>query len=921
MDSPVPRALPTATLDCLPGAAAAEGGRSSLVSGRASAGARLSRGGAARGHPRSAAGRIVLVVALALAVGLSVTGTAQAHHYCAPGVRDADARVKLWRDSKCGGPNVVVGLAQPEGNRPDFRAFRDDQSGNTFNVDNTRSSLAIAPGNCVRLYDGVGYTGDVSNLLCTPPNPEDWGLFAFNDRVSSMRVCRTDRQADCGSGPIAPPPPSDQPPSPPPGGGPPAPLPPPADDPTAPSTGPTPDTSPGCNGGRVELGPFVATATCFRREGSAYVATGRVRIAGVDINVSGAEAEVRVDRSALSISTRGSTQVRVGGMVLYRREIDWKLGEQLRINVERNLKLRGLPVTGSASLTANARTRSVSIGLNLQLPSVLGGVTGATTIQAGADGVVVDDINVTVGSARIGSFEVRDLSLAYTRAGETAYHFDGQATLVLPSPMAPQVTGRLGFGIGDDYFRVGGEVSGINRPLAYGIFLQRIRFDIQISPLRLSGGMGVSAGPRLLGREAVSIDGDFTYEDLNPDRYTISGIARIVDVEVASGSVSYQTDGRFDMNARVNFSRHGVGFDGQIIGWVHGASAFNFQGSGAVKAGPFSQTGEGVISSDGIAVCRNGWGPDVGFGYAWSGNDTRIFASSCNIGPWVVERAAQASQVRRTFRSFSVGRDEPVAVFSVVGTTLPPKVSVTGPKGRVLAVTPDDPAGGVDDGRVLLFQNAADRTTYIAIDKPAAGLYRLSLLPGSHPAERFRAAQALSRPAVRGRVTGKGRRRTLRYRFRRERGRSVAFYEQGRDTRERLRHTRRPAGRIRFRVPDGRAGRRDIVAIVRQNGRTQSAGVIARYVAPPPLRPRRPPNLRARVRRGKLVVRWGRTLRAASYEVRVRVSDGRRVLFLPKKSKRAVRLPGVRRRHHARVTVRGVSARGRQGPRASVRVR
>jgi hypothetical protein len=870
-------------------------------------------------------GRVAGVVVLALAVWLSVADAAQAHHYCAHGVREAGERVKLWRDARCAGPNVVVGEAVAEGNRPDFRAFRDDESGSTFNVDNTRSSLAIAPGNCVRLYDGVGYTGEVSNLLCTPPNPEDWGLFAFNDRVSSMRVCRVDRQTDCGPGPIAPPPPPDQPPPPgglpPPLGGGPVPLPPAADDPTAPSAGPTPDPSPACNGGSVSLGPFVATATCFRRDGSAYVATGRVRIAGVDISVSGAEAEVRVEPRALSLSTRGSTQLRVGGMVLYQREIDWQLGGELRFSVARDLKLRGLPVTGSAALTANARTRTVSIGLNLQLPSVLGGVTGATTIQAGGDGVIVDDITVTAGSARIGSFEVRDLSLAYTRVSETAYHFDGQATLVLPAPLAPQITGRLGFGIGDDYFRVGGSLDGINRPLSHGIFLQRIRFDIQINPLRLSGGIGVSAGPRLLGREAISIDGDFTYEDLVADRYSIGGSARIVDIEVASGLVSYQTDGRFDMSARINFLRHGVGFEGQIIGWVDGASAFNFQGSGSVRAGPFSVTGEGVISSAGIAACRSGWGPRVGFGYAWSGNNTRIFASSCNIGPWVVQRAARAAQAPPTFRSFGVGRSQRVAVFSVVGTSLPPKVVLTGPGGRVLAVTPDDPAGGVDDGRVLLFQNPEDRTTYIAVDRPAAGLYRLSLAPGSHPAERFRVARALSRPAVRGRVAGKGRRRALRYRFTRARGRSVVFYEQGRDTRKRLRQTRRPKGTIRFRVPDGRAGRRDIVAVVRQSGLTQSAGVIARYKAPPARRPGRPGNLRGRVRRGKLVVRWGRARRAASYEVRVRVSDGRSVLFLPKNGKRTVRLQGLRRGHRARVTVRGLTPTGRRGPRASLRVR
>ena len=875
---------------------------------------------------------LVALTAWSLAAALppgapQAPAAAEAHHYCPAGARAAMARVQLWRDAKCAGGSMIVGTTG-DPDRADFRSFRNDADDRSYNVDNTRSSLSIKPGSCVRVFDGVGYGGEASNLLCTPPSAEDWGLFAFNDRASSMRVCAIDRQGDCGAGAAAPPPTGTT--NPPPGGSgdppggsapppAPAPAPPPADDPATPVPPPAP--APACTGRTVQLGPFTATASCFRRDGAAYVATGQVRVGGVDITATGANAEVRIEPAALAVSTRGSTQVRVGAMVLYRREITWRLGERLTFAVERNVRLRGLPVTGSATLTADARARTVSIGLNLQLPSVLGGVTGATTIQAGSDGVVVNDITVTAGSARVGRFEVRGLSLAYSRAAAGAYHFDGEATLVLPSPMAPTVMARLGFGIGDDYFRAGGEVARINKPLAYGVYLQRIRFDIQVSPVRLSGGMGVSAGPRILGREAVSVDGDFVYENGDPDRYAISGNARIVDVEVASGSVSYQTNGRFDMSARVNFTKFDVGFEGDVVGWVDGASAFNFQGTGRVKAGPFSQGGEGVISSWGIAACRNGWGPDVGFGYGWDGT-RRIFANSCNVGPWVVQRgsrSASSAQALATFRSFGVGRNQPVAVFSVVGSVVPPKAVLTDPDGTAIAVTPDDPAGGIDDGKVLLYQNREDRTTYIAVDAPKPGLYRLSLRTGSNPASQFRAAQALPAPAIRGRVEGEGRRRVLRYRFTKQRGRSVAFYEQGRDTRRRLRLTGSPRGTVRFTVPDGRPGRRDIVAVVRQDGITQSAGVVARYTAPPPRRPLRPRFAGVARRNGTFVVRWGGARRAASYEVRVYLSDGRRLLYLPGRTTRRITVPGARTRMRASVTVRGLSATNRRGPRARAR--
>jgi hypothetical protein len=580
------------------------------------------------------------------------------------------------------------------------------------------------------------------------------------------------------------------------------------------------------------------------------------------------------------------------------------------------VKLRGLPITGSATFDVDAGSRSVLVGLNLQLPDVLGGVSGATKIKASGEGVAIGDTKVSAGSARLGTFELRDLALSHADVAGTP-HFEGQGTLVLPSPAAPTVTASLGFGAGDGYFHAGGDIARINRPLADGVFLQRIQFDITINPVRLSGGIGVSAGPRLFGLEAVSVDGSFTYENSNPDRYAISGAARIADIPLVSGSVSYQTDGRFDMTGQASFSRFGVGFDGGLAGWVDGGRAFNFQGNGRVHAGHFGNGGDAVVSSSGAAACRHGFGPDVGFGYGWGSGFPHIFASSCNVGDWVVSNVLR--QVGPpTFGSSAIAGGQPAAVFSVVGSLAPPKAILTGPGGGEVAVTPDDPLGGIDDGKVLLFQNPGDKTTYIAVKDPKGGLYRMSLKPGSPPATLFRSAQSLPAPSVRARVDGSGRRRALRWTFTRARGRSVVFYEQGRDTRRLLTTTAQARGRISFTVPDGRRGRRDIVALVRQHKLPQNAGVVAHYTAPRPRKPGRPGAVRITTRHGALSVRWGRGEGAVSYEVRVVLSDGRSLLFLPK-TRRRVTVRGVPAGTRASVTVRGVSATGRTGPRAHAR--
>ena len=134
--------------------------------------------------------------------------------YCPDTGLRANARVQLWVNPNCQGASVTV---PPSGNgdRPNFAAFL-SSDGRTYNVDNSRSSLGFAAGNCVRVFDGANYGGEESALLCAGGSTAYYALMKFNDRVSSMRVCRASSTHHCsrtGAGvPAAPPPPPQGPP-------------------------------------------------------------------------------------------------------------------------------------------------------------------------------------------------------------------------------------------------------------------------------------------------------------------------------------------------------------------------------------------------------------------------------------------------------------------------------------------------------------------------------------------------------------------------------------------------------------------------------------------------------------------------------------------------------------------------------------
>ncbi len=115
--------------------------------------------------------------------------------------------------------------AGSDGDRPNFASFR-NFDGRVYNVDNSRSSAAVADGTCIRVFDGANYTGEQSNILCATNGTGFFGFFAFDNRTSSIRVCAADHQRRCNRDG---------------GGAPPAPTP-------TPQPTPTPTPTPGAGG-------------------------------------------------------------------------------------------------------------------------------------------------------------------------------------------------------------------------------------------------------------------------------------------------------------------------------------------------------------------------------------------------------------------------------------------------------------------------------------------------------------------------------------------------------------------------------------------------------------------------------------------------------------------------------------------------
>jgi hypothetical protein len=448
------------------------------------------------------------------------------------------------------------------------------------------------------------------------------------------------------------------------------------------------------------------------------------------------------------------------------------------------------------------------------------------------------------------------------------------------------------------------------------VFLQRLRAALRTYPFGFGGGAGFSFGPQVMGDEAASLDGDLYLALEGQDKYEATGKLKVAEVTMATGHVSFSPGQQLDFGGKFQWEKAGVGVDAGVEGWVAGIRAFNAKGDSSIHVPKLSWGGETTISNKGMAACHRGVLPDVGFGYTWGETFPTIFASSCKLGPWTSEPSlarASAAGVHATLKA-----KLPLASFAIRGTTAPPQVTLTAPDG--LKITTPANGGGIANPRVVLFQNPADGTTYVAVNRPAGGDWAIDPLPGSPAIRGVQHANGLPDPKVKGRVVRSGRRQVLRYTVRPIPGQRVDFIERTRSGHVRVLGTARGArGTLVIKPQPGSRGKRRILADVSQYALPRAEVAVTSY-APPKSASGKVKGLKLVARHGRLKATWKRVRGAKAYRVWVRVSDGRRLLYLQQRA-RSLTVPRVARGMRVSVQVRAAALPGGTAPSTAKRIK
>jgi hypothetical protein len=711
---------------------------------------------------------------------------------------------------------------------------------------------------------------------------------------------------------------------------------------------------PGCPE-RVTVGLVVVRALegCLRRDGSRYTTGRAVKVNGIDIEprAGGAIYRLTLDTKAHTLETRGEANVRVGKVVLDRGPVAWKLpegeGRLQRLGVADGTVFRDLgrfaktlfsfPVDGDAELRVEKRGEG-RILTDLRMPKLLGGVTGAVTLRTTDQGLVLQGFRIKVPAATIGKLRIGDVDVTYEADPDV---FLGKAKFQVPPAYGPPFQVELGFREGrlnlasfkKEFTDPIPIVGVLPQPI---VGLDELGFSYIDEPgsRKFQGTVGLQGGPLFRGLVRISeLDGAVTLEfppSPKPATIDASGVLKVVGIPFATGQVRYSTDNLFTFNGTFQLPPPGMAADiAKVDATVDGFLAlrrpypFSAHGAASATVAGISARGEAVISSKGVSACIRfpdlppplDFVPDIGVSWRWGDPLPELV---CNVGPFKLEppgpaRAAQAGQ------AIAIPGGLRQAALEIAGEGGAPRVTVTAPDGSSVTSAPQP----VLDRRFIAQEFAEAQKTYVSIGEPPGGRYTIQTEAGSPAVKSIGLARGLPDPKVTAKVTGKGRTRTLRYRVRKIAGQRVTLAEQsaGGLYRE-VARTRKARGRIRFHPTNSRSRRRQIFALVEQNGYPRAKLAVARFTAPKPRRLSRPTRVRVRRKGKRLIVRWSKVKRAHGYEVRINLPrDGRRLLRFTARRKRRLAVGGLERNDRARVVVRAIDDAANPGKPRKARLR
>ncbi|HEX6024730.1 MAG TPA: hypothetical protein VFZ00_22255 [Solirubrobacter sp.] len=713
-----------------------------------------------------------------------------------------------------------------------------------------------------------------------------------------------------------------------------------------------------------------AYSACFKKIADGRFASDTVvRLNGLDITpapgtqifIDAKKRRVTAQKMTMAVPTEWFDQIPIP----LRRDagLDWTLPKSAGTISDNDLdgtalpaehKIAGMPIKGTHEL--RVEQGAMALRFELKLPNVLsfrdpdtkkelGGSLLASVRLDGVQGLMIDRIGGSVqGNLKLGPVQIDGgASFEYSRVEN---EWTATANARVPLPNNPRLT--ISLTMKDWNLKaIAGELDDINKPLgASGIFLQKVKLGYTALPeWKVTIGTALSVGPRFDGKSLAEWDGTL---DITGTSTKLAGTLKLLDDEWGNGDLEIFYAGSATVNATIKKKKEygGVKFDldatagGTVDGTgvdIRGGGKLCFTTEFTFEDGDKSGTGNrclaqgtlrmslkrrliaitacgtidvGIPIAGGVALV---WKAPVIGDSGWTADAFR----GCDVDEFHTPpaEAAQAGGAK----AVSLDGGLRGAVIAVQGDGGPPRIALAGPGGERIAA-PASTDGIVRGDGYAFVPAPANATTYVVLGNPRGGRWTIQAQPGSAPIAGVRYANVLPAPAVRARVRGHGRARTLVYDVTRIPGQVVRFREIAGDVVHTLGTARGSHGTLRFRPAFGRARTRRIVAHVEQRGLPRATLDVARYVAPKPAVPRAPRRVTLRRRGERLAIGWSPVAGASGYAVGVRTGDGRTLGFRtsPGEPRRIV-VRDVVGNHPSRVVVRALRPDGVMGRARTVR--
>jgi hypothetical protein len=519
-------------------------------------------------------------------------------------------------------------------------------------------------------------------------------------------------------------------------------------------------------------------------------------------------------------------------------------------------------------------------------------------------------------------------TLSYSKQGSSNV-WSGDVNLRIPGTPIDNIDGTIVFKDGSfehAHVAMPFERPGLG-PIGCCIYLVGLEGDL--TPHSIQGSATFAAGPDLIGDFRVAEATATVSLQYSP--FVLAFIAkplRIAKWEVGATTQVMVTPSKFFTYAFWDGGLGPVSWKLNVEAMVGSPWYVAGGGTACADVWPFEGCANvhGAAGPDGVTVCagisigvadieggiRVPWNPlsitDYGTYTGCSFSLVKAKVSATRAA--AIRAAAGAYPVR-------VPRGLRAALFVIEGAGGKPQVALRGPGGTAIT-TPAPGASTTRGPSWVAVRGGNGNSVHVIVARPAAGRWTARELAGSPAVRSIGLAEALPRRLASGRVSGRGRTRTLHYRTAQAPGTRVTFVERGgdpaaQDPGQRVEQTigraKARKGSIRFTPGEAKVRRRRIEAVVESQGAVIRTELIARFTAP---RFRLPAAPRVTVKRSgrAAVARWRAVAGADAYQVFVNRSDGgtsyRR---LPARG-RSVRIGGITALTAADVEVRAVSPAG-----------